>query len=372
MIIKLFHILSLFIFPLLILMLTKKYKKLSYLSPVLLCYAFGIILANIKYLPIDQSLSISVSEITVPLAIPLILFQTNFKKWLKLAKKTLLSFVFVIVSAATSTIIGGYIFSNYVDEHWKISGMLAGVYTGGTPNLMAIGLGLNIKEETLILVNTSDVIIGGIYFIFLITIAKWLFGKFLIPFEHSNLESYSKFEEDKTTYNIKGITFTVFLSIIITAIGVGITYLIFRELAIWSVMLIITSLSIGASFINEIQSIKGSYEVGQYLLLVFSFAIGTTVNFNQLLNSNPIIFLFVLCVVFLSVLVHFLLAFIFKIDVDTMIITSTAGIYGPVFVGPIASAIKNKEVIISGLTSGLVGYAIGNYLGFLIALILRS
>jgi uncharacterized membrane protein len=36
-----------------------------------------------------------------------------------------------------------------------------------------------------------------------------------------------------------------------------------------------------------------------------------------------------------------------------------------------AAAMKNKGVIISGLTIGLVGYAIGNYLGFIIANILK-
>ena len=64
-----------------------------------------------------------------------------------------------------------------------------------------------------------------------------------------------------------------------------------------------------------------------------------------------------------SILLHYLLAFFFRIDRDTTIITSTAAIYGPAFVGPIAEVLKNRAVVISGLTTGLVGYAVGNYLG---------
>ncbi len=67
-----------------------------------------------------------------------------------------------------------------------------------------------------------------------------------------------------------------------------------------------------------------------------------------------------------------LLAMVFRIDTDTTIITSTAGIYGPAFIIPVAEGIKNREVVVSGLTCGLAGYAIGNYLGFAVAWLLRA
>jgi uncharacterized membrane protein len=58
-----------------------------------------------------------------------------------------------------------------------------------------------------------------------------------------------------------------------------------------------------------------------------------------------------------------ILSIIFRIDADTVIITSAALVYSPPFVPVIASAIKNKEVIISGVTAGMLGYVIGNFLG---------
>ena len=54
-----------------------------------------------------------------------------------------------------------------------------------------------------------------------------------------------------------------------------------------------------------------------------------------------------------------------------MIITSTAAIYGPAFIGPVANAIKNRDMIVPGITMGLLGYAIGNYIGIGIAMLLR-
>jgi uncharacterized membrane protein len=54
-----------------------------------------------------------------------------------------------------------------------------------------------------------------------------------------------------------------------------------------------------------------------------------------------------------------------------MIITSTAGIFGPAFIPPVATALGNREIIFSGIATGLVGYAVANYLGLRLAWMLR-
>jgi len=83
------------------------------------------------------------------------------------------------------------------------------------------------------------------------------------------------------------------------------------------------------------------------------------------------IFLYISYTISLSLLLHLLLSKIFKIDADTMIITSTALICSPPFVPVVAGALNNRSIIISGLTVGIVGYAIGNYLGIFTALLMQ-
>jgi uncharacterized membrane protein len=68
--------------------------------------------------------------------------------------------------------------------------------------------------------------------------------------------------------------------------------------------------------------------------------------------------------------IHVGLARLFKVDTDTTIIAITALTYSPPFVPAVALAIKNKEVIISGLTIGILGFAFGSYLGIFIGKIL--
>ena len=65
----------------------------------------------------------------------------------------------------------------------------------------------------------------------------------------------------------------------------------------------------------------------------------------------------------LSVALHVLLSRLFKLDADTTIISSTATIFGPAFIGPVASSLKNRQLVGPGLTLGLAGIALGTYLG---------
>ena len=66
-----------------------------------------------------------------------------------------------------------------------------------------------------------------------------------------------------------------------------------------------------------------------------------------------------------------ILAKIFKVDADTLVITSVALINSPLFVPMIAESMKNKKVIITGITIGVIGYAVGNYLGIIISQLLK-
>ena len=82
------------------------------------------------------------------------------------------------------------------------------------------------------------------------------------------------------------------------------------------------------------------------------------------------ILLYIAFVIFGSLILQLIMARILKIDADTVLISSVSLINSPPFVPLIATAMNNRSVIITGLTVGLVGYAIGNYLGYLISIIL--
>lgn len=369
--------LLLLVMPALILEAVKRSRPLRAVGATLLCYAVGILWGNLGPAPPSQETATSVAQVVVPLAIPLLLFSTAFLSWIRLARKTVISFGLMIIAMLAASTVGALLFAHRVEDGWQVAGMLAGVYIGGTANLNAIGLALGVRPETFILVNAADVVVSSLYLLFLLSIAQRTLRLFLPAFEPSAdtavIAQTAAAEQAPRTWDwrhVGQIAIGLALSLLVVGLSAGISLAATGDLSDALVILSITTLAIGASFVERIRRLQSTYVTGQYLMLVFCVTMGAMADFRELATS-PMLVLYVGTVMLLAVLLHFLMAFLLRIDADTVIITSTAGVFSPPFIGPVAGALKNREIVVSGLTTGVVGYAVGNYLGLAIAYLLK-
>ncbi len=359
--------------PYLWMRLTKRWGVEQWLSPVVLAYATGIILANVPILPLSKAVSEGFVSGTVLLAIPLLLFATDLKGWVRYARSSVLSFVLCVISGMLVSALVGWWFRDQLTDAWRLSGMLVGIYTGGTANVNAIGLAVGADSELLVLISAADIFCGGIYLVFLTSVAKRLFSRFLPPFQADTYSSVEQTQVEKEAFRWSFILKPVGLTILIIAASLGLCQLLTGELkALGLIILALTTLSIVASLYKSVRDLPYTFEMGEYLLLMFCVAIGMEADFGQLMHAGGEVILFTSCVLLGTVMLHLLLARLFRIDVDTVIITSTAALYSPVFVGQIASAIRNRSLIFSGMATGLVGFALGNYLGIFIAFLVKN
>jgi len=361
-------------FPAMIQWSERKSRIVRWVSAIVICYLSGIVLANVPGIDLNRSVLSGAAEISVCLSIPLLLFTANFIKWLKHARPALLSFFLSVSAVMLSAVLAFFIFRDHVGQPEAVSGMMIGVYTGGTPNMSAIAIALNVEEEAFILLNSADIIFSGIYFIFLLTFGRHFLGLFLPAYKSGNKQvntaGWETVETENTNRNLQSILMSVSLALMILLVSVGLSLLIAGRINGPVVILCITTMGILASFNRRVQQLPHVYDTATYLLLVFALAMGAMANFRELISASSWLFYFCGTVVFGSVFLHYLLASFFRIDRDTVMITSVAAIFGPAFVGPVAGKLKNSEVIVSGITLGLLGNAMGNYLGLLVAWLL--
>ncbi len=400
-------------FPALIIYATRKNTIVEKIGAVVIAYAVGLLLGNTGIfphitdayhtllqgrvaMPADEaarlfeqgritagdllrnriaSVQDMITTITIPLAIPLLLFSLNIRKWFRLAGTTFLSILLALISVVVVVFAGYYIFMDRIPALGKIAGMLIGIYSGGTPNLASIKEALNVDPDVFIMTHTADLVIGAITLLFLMTVAQRFFLLFLPPFSnpHDPAETERLAREAAEMDDFSGI-FTkenfvpllkaIGLSVLIFAVGGGLGMLVPKQSMMAVVILTITTLGIVASLIPAVNHIKKTYQTGMYFIIVFCLVVSSMADLRGMINVEYLdLLMYVALVYFGSLLVHILLSMIFRIDADTVIITSTAMIYSPPFVPVIASALKNRDVIISGLTAGIIGYVIGNYLG---------
>jgi len=365
-------------FPLLVLHLEKSARIIRWISPIIVCYLIGIGVGNIPWFSLNKGMLIATCGLSVLIAIPLLLFSAHFFTMLKLVRPALFAFALGILGVLLTAFLAALVFRGRIPQPETVSGMLIGVYSGGTPNMSAIGIALGVKEEVFVLLNSADIIFSGTYFIFLLTGGKYVLG-LILPAYKSKGASFQVKTQGNPEATGKGhswdIPAGVGFSLLILGVVGGITWLIMpnwdMDRAFPVIILGITTLGIGASLLPGVRRLNRTYSTANYLLLVFAIAMGSQARFSELLATGSTLFLYCGMVVIGSVLVHIILSVIFRIDRDTMIIASTAAIFGPAFIGPVAETIGNRELVGIGIALGLIGIAIGNYLGLGFAMIMH-
>ncbi len=366
--------------PFLIQWLCFKYAFFDKIGAVLLAYLTGIILvlSGIINGQSIENIQEIIMSVCIPIAIPLLLFSSDLKNSILLAPKTLLSLFAAIISIVIVVSTGYFLFNTADNEFYKISGLLCGVYTGGTPNLAALKMALDVDPEIYIAVHTYDMFFSTIHLFILMIVGKRLFELVLPSFRKRNDLSEIQESEIKELFdgilkkkNSLSLLKALGITIIIVIIGAGLMYLVAEKSKMAVFILSITTLAIIASFNKKINSIPKTFNLGMYFILVFSVVVASKLELSQLIQIDISIFYYVGFAVFGSTILHVLLAKLFKVDADTVLVTSVSLICSPPFVPVIAGAIKNKEIIIPGITVGVIGYAIGNYLGYTLSEILK-
>lgn len=239
--------------------------------------------------------------------------------------------------------------------------------------MQAIGLALNAPQETIILVNAADVLLGGVYLLLLTSVVpKWL--KAVLPgFQNAITGAVDETETDPYhSFNYRHAIRAIGLTILVIGSALGLTWLVYGRLdQLAFLILMLTSLSLAVSFIPTVRNLENTFETGEYFLLIFCVALGMLADFQSILDKGLGIVQFTAVALMGTIFLHLLLARLFHIDRDTFLFTSVAAIYGPPFIGQIASITGNRQLILSGIAMGLLGYAIGNYLGIGLAYLLQ-
>jgi uncharacterized membrane protein len=373
------------IFPILIIEAFKRWTIVQKIGTVVLAYAVGIIaslcgvfeFATPEVTASFSKLQSTIMNVAVPLAIPLMLFNCDFRLWTKSLPKTAWALVTGIVAVIIASISGYFIFRNSVPEIAKVTGMMAGIYTGGTMNFNALGAALNVDRSVMAIVLAFQMVITTPYIFFLLGGGYKIFRK-LLPYkdithkgrmdedevETNDVENYRGMFEKK---NFIGMMKGLGLSVCFLAVGAGLALLITGTLNELVVILTITTLSIIASFFKKVRELPKTFELGMFFILIFSVIVASMFDINSVNGGSLYIGGFVLWIIGISVSLHLLLCRIARVSGDLFCVCQVGLLCSPPFVPPIAGAMKNKKVLISGIVVGLVGYAIGTYLGALLA-----
>ena len=372
--------------PLLILWLTYRYVALRRVGSIIIAYVIGCGLGLTGLIPDTEEMhavQTGVASAAIPLAIPLLLFSSDLRSWMRLAPSFLKSTFFGLLGCALA-IVAGFLICGTSDPQFfaNVGGMLTGLYTGGNANLASLKIALGVDDTTYILTSAYSTMMSAVYLFFVIICGKRVLRLFMPDFHddknsqgddvtienHDDELFLGRFRKD----NLRDLGTALLLTVVIILVGAGIASLCPKS-AFQSVFILTISLfSVLASLVGRVRRLKRTFEAGTFFILIFSVAVASQVSLRTLTEVNPDLFLFVTIVTIGSMFFHVLLSALFRIDTDTTLVTSISLICSPPFAPVMGGALKNKAVIGPGIAVGLFGYAIGTYLGFAIAHLLMT
>lgn len=379
--------------PALLMFMQARWSWVQKVGAILLAYAVGIVLsltgvsqsADAETAQRLANLKTLLQNVCVPLGIPLLLFSSDFKQWGRRWKQVAVAFAVGIVAVMAAVTASYYLFRGQgIPELEKAAGLMVGFYTGGTPNVASLKMALQPSAETFLLVNSFEIVITFVLLAFLLfggyeLVRRWL------PYARPSVAVTAapdnpqetavvrravaragKVEDYRFMFRrpmLKGWLCALGLAVLIAAVAVAFSFLFPVDYRVVAIVLGITTLSIAASFSERVRRLPKSFELGMYFILVFSVVIASDFNVNHLGTVADKLFYFIATVLGLSIALHFLLAKLCRVEADTFTISMTALIFSPPFVPTVAGAMKNRDCMLTGIVVGLLGYALGNYLG---------
>ena len=360
---------------------TKGKALFGVFSDVVLCYLLGIVLASTKAYVLPESLLTqwdssykTFAEISVLLALPILLMLHPARQWLFLSGPLLKAFGLGLLALLFWAWCCAQFWASSLPEVKTAAGMLVGVFSGGTPNMVSVQKALGGSENLFIMLNASDTLCSGLYVVFLTSFAKKTLVYFLKPEVEQPQFSFDFSKDLLVVWSWpRAVLGASLLSVLVLAVALFFAWFFSDNqgnMNMLVLMLILTALGVLLSFWPRLLVLKPALSWAHYLLLVFAFSAGALADFGTIFAQGGDFVLFTFVLLYGYLIIHLLLARLFGIGLYTWLMASTAAVFGPPFVSQVGLALRAEAWVPAGVALGVLGLALGNYLGLLLVALL--
>lgn len=312
--------------------------------------------------------SIVYSAISGPvtsLAIIWLLFAVDFKQ-IKLAGPKMLAAFGLAAFATLAGITIAIIFLHPLfnpENLWKIGGSETGSYIGGGVNLTALAREFKLDKSVFAAIAAADNIVTTL----------WMGATLLIPvllastYPKRGKETGSAEQPNplnlRNEFKIFDFSALVFIGFVIIILS----KLISRFVPFVPEIIFLSTLALIVAQMKWIKHLSGSFLMGIFALNLFLATMGIGAKISEVIKIGPKVFYFASSVVFVHGILIYSVGKLLKIDIETLSVASQAAIGGPSTAMALASSKGWNDLILPGALVGLLGYAVGNYLGVLVA-----
>lgn len=356
--------------------LEKRSRVLKKLGAAALVILLGMLLSNVGLIPGESVVYDFLMGAGVNGAIVLILLSVDIKSIRKAGPEMLKAFSLGAVGSAVGSVAMAFILAKAIGpEIWKLAGQFTGTYIGGGVNFAALGAEFQTSSDLFSAGIAADVIVTAMWLVTCLA-APVLFNR------NKNLEEKIVEDSDlKDSFTLEKVLYQTRRSIHIMQLAVLISLtlgslwlagVLASNFSFLPEIFWLTTIVLLIAQIPVVKSIPGGAMMGNYLLLLFLASNGAKSVIANIVSVGPEVFYYALGTIFIHGIVIFGLGSLMKIDAGTLAVASQANVGGSSSAMAMASARGYTNKILPGIAVGLLGYAVGNYLGLLVASLMKG
>ena len=362
--------------------ITKRYAWAARFSVVLWIIFASALCSNLGLIPGDAPLYGATVGFAVPFAVCVILFTVRLSDIRDAGKPMLVAFALAIAGTVLGVIVASLALAPLLgdvlaEDSWKLSGPYTGTYIGGSLNFFALWTGLEIGQPDLLAAANAvdNLTLFPLYATWMV-VPAWLAGKYLVAPRwkpHHVENSGPGATTEKPPLDPAQVAALVFLAVLVMAVSAWLKDSFIDRIApAVPTILVITTLALALGQVPAIRNLKGAWEIGDLAFYLFFAAVGAMIDVYQAVVLSPVLFLYVVIIM----TVHFTWLYgigrMLRMDLGVLTIASVATKAGPPLVLPVAEAMGWRHLVLPGIVLGMLGYAIGNYVGFAVANAVRG
>lgn len=375
--------------------LEQKYQWAAKLTGAIIALILAIVLSNFGIIPMSAPVWDAVWSYVVPLAIPLLLLQCDMKKIGNEAGRILIIFLIGSVGTACGALLGYAALGKFIPELDALAGVFTGTYIGGTVNFAALGDALNVSGEMLSAATVADNLLMAIYFFVLIAMPSIAFFRkhFKHPYVDEVEAASSNVKQGQTNaaafwgrkeISLKDIALAVATAFTIVALSnilasiftaviptsnavLQMLNTLFGNMYLWITTISMCCATFAPGFFGEI---KGSNELGTFLIYLFFFVIGVPASVPMIIKNSPLLLVFAAIVVCVNMVFSLVAGKILKFNLEDIILASNANIGGPTTAAAMAVSKGWTKLVGPIVLVGTLGYVLGTYFGLIVGGIL--
>ncbi len=307
----------------------------------------------------------------LPAMIFLMLLDADLRQIKQLGGRVLLAFFIAAISIGVAFVLAFTVFQHYLPaDAWKTLAALSGSWMGGTGNMVAIQLALDVPDTSMgytLLIDSIDYALWVMFLLALVPHAK-RFNKWVKADSEllKQIGANINIEKEQKPVDAGNLLILLASALLVSALAQSTalwlpTSAYFTTTA-WTVLLVTLAGVIGA--LTPLGKMAGASQLSMLMLYLIIALIASRANLAELTQA-PIYILLGLMILLFHGVIMLIMAKWLKLDLFTCGVASLANI-GGVASAPILAASYSKSLIPVGVLMAMIGYIVGTGGGLLV------